>query len=520
MPLEIKVRAVPDTATFVSDLQKAADRLKLTIPVELNTATSQALNTAVESSTGGTTGQKVSGVESTNQQLREQKQLWDMLITSINRYNAALSLQKKGFSYPDLDKATALINSMNGVRTSEDKARGIEEGWINRDAIEDIAAYKTQIEDLSRIMKDVNVAQNRYTRENSTSRSINAEATALKNLSRQMSDYMNANRNLINNRSGYSSLQELFNNVNTGQIDSSNARKQFSAIRAEMQALGLESETLGQRISKLFGDHFNTAIALAGINALQLGLQQLVVSVQEIDKEVTELRKVTNLSGSDIDAFLTEASGRAANLGASLSDIIAATSDAAKLGYDIEDASTLGDVATLYKNVADDISNIEDASSALFGTAAGFGVEAQDMLKIVDAFNEVANRTNVDTGDLGEAMRRSSAALAEANNSMEESIGLVVAANSVIRDADVVGTALKTLSMNLRSAETAKDDIEAMGVSTEGMASSTAKLRESLLQLTGVDIMLDEDEQKIVLLKPAQIGEHPEVGNSEGKACA
>ena len=63
MPLEIKVRAVPDTATFVSDLQKAADRLKLTIPVELNTATSQALNTAVESSTGGTTGQKVLGLK-------------------------------------------------------------------------------------------------------------------------------------------------------------------------------------------------------------------------------------------------------------------------------------------------------------------------------------------------------------------------------------------------------------------------------------------------------------------------
>lgn len=493
MPLEIKVRAVPDTATFVSDLQKAADRLKLTIPVELNTATSQALNTAVESSTGGTTGQKVSGVESTNQQLREQKQLWDMLITSINRYNAALSLQKKGFSYPDLDKATALINSMNGVRTSEDKARGIEEGWINRDAIEDIATYKTQIEDLSRIMKDVNVAQNRYTRENSTSRSINAEATALKNLSRQMSDYMNANRNLINNRSGYSSLQELLNNVNTGQIDSSNARKQFSAIRAEMQALGLESETLGQRISKLFGDHFNTAIALAGINALQLGLQQLVVSVREVDAAMAELRKVTNLSDSGYDEFLTQASERAQQLGTSLSNVVSATADAAKLGYDLDEASSLADAISVYMNVGDNVESVDAASSSIISGMKAFNITAEESIGLVDRFNEVANRTSIGSGGIGEALQRSASALSAAGNTLDESIGLITAANDIQRNPMAVGTALKTVSMRLRSS---KVELEEMGEDATGAAESVSKLREDLLALTGVDIMLDEDTYK------------------------
>ena len=77
-------------------------------------------------------------------------------------------------------------------------------------------------------------------------------------------------------------------------------------------------------------------------------------------------------------------------------------------------------------------------------------------------------------------------------------------------------TALKTLSMNLRGA---KADLEAAGEDTEGMANSTAELRDELLKLTGVDIMLNEDERKLVLFKPAQIGEHPEVGNSEGKIC-
>ena len=70
--------------------------------------------------------------------------------------------------------------------------------------------------------------------------------------------------------------------------------------------------------------------------------------------------------------------------------------------------------------------------------------------------------------------------------------------------------------MNLRGA---KADLEAAGEDTEGMVNSTAELRDELLKLTGVDIMLNEDERKLVLFKPAQIGEHPEVGNSEGKIC-
>lgn len=56
----------------------------------------------------------------------------------------------------------------------------------------------------------------------------------------------------------------------------------------------------------------------------------------------------------------------------------------------------------------------------------------------------------------------------------------------------MMGTALKTLSMNLRGA---KAQLEEAGEDTEGMANSVAELRDELLTLTGVDIMLDEDEQ-------------------------
>lgn len=79
-----------------------------------------------------------------------------------------------------------------------------------------------------------------------------------------------------------------------------------------------------------------------------------------------------------------------------------------------------------------------------------------------------------------------------AGNTLDETIALATAANTVVQDPDSVGTALKTVSMYLRAAET---EAEEAGVSTEGMASSVSKLRDELLDLTGnrVDIQLDED---------------------------
>ena len=49
------------------------------------------------------------------------------------------------------------------------------------------------------------------------------------------------------------------------------------------------------------------------------------------------------------------------------------------------------------------------------------------------------------------------------------------------------------MSMRLRGS---KSELEAAGLDVEGMASSTSKLREEMMALTGVDIMIDNDTFK------------------------
>lgn len=49
-----------------------------------------------------------------------------------------------------------------------------------------------------------------------------------------------------------------------------------------------------------------------------------------------------------------------------------------------------------------------------------------------------------------EALKRSASALSAGGNTLEESMAMITAANSVLQDPVSVGTAFKTLSMRIR----------------------------------------------------------------------
>ena len=78
-------------------------------------------------------------------------------------------------------------------------------------------------------------------------------------------------------------------------------------------------------------------------------------------------------------------------------------------------------------------------------------------------------------------------------NTLNESLGLITAGNLIQQDADTTANALKVMSLRIRGSKT---DLEEMGEETDGLASSTSKLREEIKALTGVDIMQDENTYK------------------------
>lgn len=275
------------------------------------------------------------------------------------------------------------------------------------------------------------------------------------------------------------------------------ATRELQVFQAEMRATGQATETLGNRMKRFFKEFTQWfSISQLVMQAIQ-GVKKMASTVTEIDTAMTELKKVTNETTASYEQFSERSEKTAKDLKTTITDVIDATSGWSRLGYGLEQSEELGKWSTIYANVGDDIASVDEATSNLVSTLKGFGTEGNTVVgqvqRIVDMFNKVGNATSISSGKIGESLQNSAAALSEANNSLSQSVALTVGAYDVLQSAGEVGNMWKTVSMRIRGATT---ELIAAGEETEGMAESTAKLREFVQGMTGFDIMKNAKEFK------------------------
>lgn len=269
--------------------------------------------------------------------------------------------------------------------------------------------------------------------------------------------------------------------------------KDVEAFGKEIEIAGRKTKSFGQQIKDAFAQ-YTYLFSLVGIfRTIKRITKEMVANVKEVDSAMIELRKVTDESENAYDKFLSGASEKSKQLHTNLSDVVNATADFARIGYDIDNASVLAEAAIIYSNVGDEIDSIDDASNSLISSMKAFkGFEA-DPMAIVDKFNEVSNNFAISSGGIGEALQRSASSFATAGNTLDEAIALITAANTVVQNPESVGTAFKTMTMRIRGSTT---ELEAAGEEVDEYVKSASKMREEIQNLTGVDIMKDESTYK------------------------
>lgn len=250
-----------------------------------------------------------------------------------------------------------------------------------------------------------------------------------------------------NNLSVYADeLRKLSTDIRSGSLSVADFEKRLASIRSgvttssnAIKSAGEATKTWGERIGSLsakFGTWLGiTQVIMAGIRTVKA----MASNVVELDTAMTELRKVTDETEASYDRFLERATSRSKELGAALSDTVTATADFARLGYGISEAEKLADAAIIYKNVGDGIEDISTASESIIATMQAFGVPAEQAMTIVDKFNEVGNKYAISSKGVGDALLRSAAAMKAAGNTIDETIALATAANTVVQDPDKVG---------------------------------------------------------------------------------
>lgn len=323
-------------------------------------------------------------------------------------------------------------------------------------------------------------------------------ATQGENLAIKIETFIQSNTRLSGTaKQNLEGLAQSARNV-TSSLDLGRINTQFQNMQMQLRSANQLGKGLVDRFKEMASKFSYWFSMTTIIMRLVTGLRQMVTNVKEIDAAMVSLKKVTDETAEGYRRFFDEASEGAKKLSISIVDLINASADFARLGYNTVDAEKLGELATVYKNVSE-YTDINEASESIISTMKAFKEGATDIesaTRAINAFNEVGNNFAISSQGIGEAMKRSASAMHVAGNDLAQSIGLATGANTIIQDPDIVGTALKSLSLRITSTKT---ELEELGESTEYACETLSEYRNKVLAITAntsnpVDIMNERQD--------------------------
>ena len=226
-------------------------------------------------------------------------------------------------------------------------------------------------------------------------------------------------------------------------------QQQAQQVYKKAGADGLTGLSFADQVKKAFNKIGQFTWIYAVTSQIKQIPQEMVAEVMKIDASMTELRKVSTASASELKNYFDQATESASKYGQAINEVIDSTASWTRLGYDLQDASVLTDVTAELAKVGSGL-NVDTATEGLQATIRGFGLAADEAKRVGDMINYVADTEPIDALGIINGLERSAAAMAEANNSLEESIGLITASTSVTQDATAAGTAWRTISMRIR----------------------------------------------------------------------
>ena len=181
-------------------------------------------------------------------------------------------------------------------------------------------------------------------------------------------------------------LNGSFGSMTTGGL--ADIENQFKSIQQQAVTLNKTGNTFGTTFRRAFASISNyvtvSMILYEAVNAAK----QMYNAVSDIDSAMVELNKVSDVSSSRMAQTFENSKSSAREYATVLSDIISATADWSRVGYDIDTAEKLAKVSALYKNVGDNI-DISTANESLISTLQGFQLQSSEAESIIDKFNEV-----------------------------------------------------------------------------------------------------------------------------------
>lgn len=278
---------------------------------------------------------------------------------------------------------------------------------------------------------------------------------------------------------------------------------QLKDTNTQLKDMPTNTETAQRGVYKLATEFNNLKSTVLGLYST---LKALTQPVFELDASLTEFKKVSDLSGDSLDAYVEKLKGLRTEVGRSTAEMVDAATEFKKSGYSEDDSAELAQIAAMYQNIADEEVSTGDAANFIIAQMKAFGIEAENSMHIIDAVNEVSNNYAVSSADLATNIGKVSSVMATTNTTYEETLGMMTGITEITRNAGKAANGLKTLATNfIKIVDPASSDgvqmlavLDRLGISAYDADKQLRPMYDTLKDLNKVWGTLDTNSQDYI----------------------
>lgn len=475
---QAQIKAILDLSGIPSDIKKIeSEKIKLSdIKVDTDGIKKDIQNALkdikLDINVGGKGGN--SGIDKTTEKVTKLKTVMD----KINSYSLDASISKVTMKYSQYAgsghaKLSEIETDLKEIQSLQNKLNS--------------GSSDNMVKDYDKLQSTLKKVQNNLTIVASEG-SKAVSSLQVKNLDNKIQVWCNNNTKAV--KVYGESIEELRKNLQnvTDVKGLNNISNQFKSIQTEAKATGNYGKSLTDQFKSAAASMTGFVTAGAALGTVTSTLKDMYNNVVQIDTAMTNLYKVTDETSATYDSFLSKSYSNAQELGKSVSDVIEQTSEWAKLGYSLDESTSLSKISSIYSNVGE-LSN-ERSVSDLVTAMKAFNIEAKDAITIVDSLNKLGNEFAVSSGDLGEGLSRSASALALAGSDINELLAMLTGGSEITQNAAEFGNFMKVAVMRIRGM---KGDLEELGEEVDDSVDSISKVQTQILNITHGSVNIFDD---------------------------
>lgn len=439
--------------------------------------------------------------EATRQQTEEvkkQQETYDNIVSSINKYRNALS----GFNTSNITKQNAsntdvqdqVIKNQSLLKDIEKVSQLLSEGKKNT-SVANLEQARLLLERLIPDLDNAKKSNESLNQSLMDGKGEQALSSRINNLINQMNKFANTNpkvtKSLKQMRDGMTfadKWQQMVNMLQSGKLDG-NAVQQltndFRNFKGEADSANLTTSRFFTSMQSQLRMVLQRWISLYAVIGY---IRKMIDNIKELDTAMINLQRVTHETGEGYERFLANASDRAKELKTTTSALIEQSYQWAKLGYDMEESLKLSEASTIFSRVAD--VGQEQALKNLVTAMKAYGIEAEDVMSIVDKLDKLNNEYAVSAAGLGDGLERAASAMAMTGNSIDQTLAMLTGAGEITQNLENTANGLRIVGLRLQGM---KGELEELNEPVDDLM-EVSKVQTQILNLTKNQVDIFDQE--------------------------